>query len=31
VRLWGENPDPEAPDQSVNYHVYLCEQIAGPE
>jgi hypothetical protein len=31
VRLWGENPNPDAPDQSINYHVYLCEQIAGPE
>jgi lipoic acid synthetase len=30
-RRWGEIPDPDAPDQSIHYHVYLCEQIAGPE
>jgi hypothetical protein len=30
VRLWGRTPDPDAPDQSPNYHVYVCEQIAAP-
>jgi hypothetical protein len=31
VRKWGKVPDPELPDQSVNYHAYLCERIAGPD
>jgi len=31
VKMWGKVPDPEMEDQSVNYHVYLCEQIAGPK
>lgn len=31
VRQWGLEPDPDAPDQSVNYHVLECEAIAGPE
>jgi hypothetical protein len=30
VRLWGKVPDPRHPDQSVNYHVYLCERVAAP-
>ena len=30
VRKWGKIPDPELPDQSHNYHAYLCEEIAGP-
>ncbi len=30
VRLWGRVPDPDAADQSVNYHVYLCEAVAAP-
>ncbi len=30
VRLWGNVPDPDAPDQSVNYHVYVVDQIAAP-
>jgi hypothetical protein len=30
VRLWGEIPDPDAPDQSVNYRVLLCETVAAP-
>ncbi len=31
VRKWGKVPDPELSDQSVNYHVFLSEQIAGPD
>jgi len=31
VRKWGKLPDPELSDQSVNYHTFLCEQIAGPD
>jgi len=31
VKKWGKLPDPDIPDQSPNYHVYLCEQIAGPD
>jgi hypothetical protein len=30
VRLWGEHPDPDLPDQSVNYRVVLCEAVAAP-
>jgi hypothetical protein len=30
VRLWGQLPDPDAPDQSVNYRVMLCETVAAP-
>ena len=30
VRLWGEHPDPDLPDQSVNYRVMLCEPVAEP-
>jgi hypothetical protein len=30
VRLWGEIPDPDAADQSVNYRVLLCEAVAAP-
>ena len=30
VRRWGKVPDPELKDQSVNYQVYLCEQVAAP-
>lgn len=30
VRLWGEVPDPDAEDQSVNYRVMLCEPVAAP-
>lgn len=30
VRQWGRVPDPDAPDQSANYHVYVCEEIASP-
>lgn len=30
VRLWGRVPDPDAPDQSANYHVYVCDRIAAP-
>ena len=30
VRQWGQNPDAEASDQSVNYQVFLCERIAAP-
>jgi hypothetical protein len=31
VRLWGRVPDPDAADQSPNYHVYVCEQVAAPD
>jgi len=31
VRKWGKVPDPELSDQSVNYQVFLSEQIAGPD
>lgn len=31
VRLWGELPDPDASDQSVNYRVLLCEAVAAPD
>lgn len=31
VRLWGAVPDPDAPDQSVNYKVMLCEAVAAPQ
>jgi hypothetical protein len=30
VRKWGKNPDPDAPDQTVNYRVSLCEPVAAP-
>lgn len=30
VRLWGEVPDPDLEDQSVNYRVLLCEPVAAP-
>jgi hypothetical protein len=30
VRKWGKNPDPDAPDQTVNYRVSLCEAVAAP-
>ncbi|QGN53977.1 hypothetical protein [Novosphingobium sp. Gsoil 351] len=30
VRLWGADPDPDSPDQSVNYHVLECEAVAWP-
>lgn len=30
VRLWGEMPDPDLPDQSINYRVQLCEVVAQP-
>jgi hypothetical protein len=30
VRLWGQQSDPRHPDQSMNYHVYLCERVAAP-
>ncbi len=30
VRKWGKIPDPGLPDQSENYHAYLCEEVAGP-
>ena len=30
VRKWAKRPDPDLEDQSVNYQVFLCEQIAGP-
>lgn len=30
VRMWGEVPDPDASDQSVNYRVVLCEAVAAP-
>lgn len=30
VRLWGEVPDPDLPDQSPNYRVMLCEPVASP-
>ncbi len=30
VRLWGRVPDPDAPDPSPNYHVYVCDQVAAP-
>lgn len=30
VRQWGRVPDPEAADQSPNYHVYVCEAVAAP-
>ncbi len=30
VRLWGEVPDPDLADQSVNYRVMLCEPVAAP-
>ncbi len=31
VRQWGIEPDPDAPDQSINYHVLECEIVAKPE
>jgi len=31
VRKWGKNPDPDAPDQTINYRVSLCEPVAAPE
>lgn len=31
VRKWGIEPDPDAPDQSVNYHVLECAMVAWPE
>jgi hypothetical protein len=31
VTLWGQTPDPDLADQSVNYQVMLCERIAAPE
>lgn len=31
VRKWGNNPDPDAPDQTVNYRVSLCEPVAAPD
>jgi hypothetical protein len=31
VRLWGEMPDPDLPDQSANYRVLLCEPVAQPQ
>jgi hypothetical protein len=30
VRLWGQVPDPDAPNQTVNYRVVLCEPVAQP-
>lgn len=30
VARWGRVPDPDAADQTENYHVYVCEQIAAP-
>lgn len=30
VRLWGEVPDPDHADQSVNYRVLVCEPVAQP-
>jgi hypothetical protein len=30
VRLWGAVPDPDLPDQSVNYQVMLCVPVASP-
>lgn len=30
VRLWGQVQDPDLPDQSVNYQVFLCDQVAAP-
>lgn len=30
VRKWGKVPDPGLKDESVNYQIYLCEQVAAP-
>jgi hypothetical protein len=30
VRKWGVDQDPDAPDQTVNYRVMLCEPVAQP-
>ena len=30
VRRWGQVQDTDLPDQSVNYQVFLCEQVAAP-
>ena len=30
VRLWGEVPDADAADPSINYRVMLCEPVAAP-
>lgn len=30
VAKWGQVPDPDRDDQSVNYQVSLCELVAGP-
>lgn len=31
VRQWGKVPDPDAPDQTVNYRVSLCATVAAPD